>query len=97
MNRKEAVRIDPAFEKRLFASALTRLEEAPLRLVESETHGSPWHELLNSAALKAALRSGPEFRQEFLDLIKGVIKNELSSEKGIADVKKTVKDLPSVE
>ncbi len=79
--RKEAVRIDPEFEKRLFASALTRLEEAPLRLVETETHGSPWHELLNSPALKAALKSGPEFRERFLDLINQVMKNELSPEK----------------
>lgn len=45
--RKEAVRIDPAFEARLFSSALNRLEEAPLRFVESATHGSPWHELFS--------------------------------------------------
>lgn len=29
--RKEAARIDPEFEARLFGSALTRLDEAPLR------------------------------------------------------------------
>jgi hypothetical protein len=43
--RKEAARIDVAFEARLFSSALTRLEEAPLRLVADEYHGSPWQEL----------------------------------------------------
>lgn len=85
--RKEAVRIDPEFEKRLFASALTRLEEAPLRLVETETHGSPWHELLNSPALKAALKTAPEFRQQFLDLINQVMKNEFNSEKTIKEAK----------
>jgi hypothetical protein len=46
--RKQAINIDPKFEARLFSSALTRLEEAPLRFVEAETHGSPWHEFLLS-------------------------------------------------
>lgn len=58
--RKEAARIDPSFEARLFDSALTRLEEPPLRLVESETHGSPWHELIASDAFMKALELVPE-------------------------------------
>lgn len=95
--RKEAVRIDPEFEKRLFASALTRLEEAPLRLVETETHGSPWHELLNSPALKAALKSGPEFRERFLDLINRVLKNELSPEKVVSESRLAVKPKATAE
>ena len=40
--RKEAARIDPEFEARLFGSALTRLDEAPLRLVETGSHGMSW-------------------------------------------------------
>ena len=43
--RREAARLDPQFAARLFSTALTRIEEAPLRLVENETHGSPFHEL----------------------------------------------------
>lgn len=58
--RKEAARVDENFENRLFDSALTRLEEAPLRLVEDDTHGSPWHELINSAAFRAALDKVPD-------------------------------------
>ncbi|MCF8158915.1 MAG: hypothetical protein K9J22_06115 [Burkholderiaceae bacterium] len=46
--RKEAARIDPEFEKQLFGSALKRLEEAPLRLIETKTHGSPFHEFADS-------------------------------------------------
>lgn len=46
--RREAVRIDPEFEKALFQSALNRLDEAPLRLVELPSHGSPFHEFANS-------------------------------------------------
>ncbi|WP_313253390.1 hypothetical protein [Stenotrophomonas acidaminiphila] len=63
--RKEAARIDEDFENRLFDSALTRLEEAPLRLVEDETHGSPWHELINSDAFKTALDKVPDLGTTF--------------------------------
>jgi len=44
--RREAVRVDPEEAKRLFSMTLDRLEEAPLRFVEHETYGSPWHEAL---------------------------------------------------
>lgn len=43
--RNEAARVDPESEQRLFRSILDRLEEAPLRHVETDNHGSPWHEL----------------------------------------------------
>ena len=57
--RREAARIDPTFEKRLFDSALSRLEEAPLRLVEAATHGSPWHELFESEVFQKAVQAFP--------------------------------------
>lgn len=82
--KKEAVRIDPLLEARLFASALTRLEEAPLRLVEDDqTHGSPWHELFASEGLKKALENVPEFKRDFIDWLKG----------GKQKVEDTVKDV----
>jgi hypothetical protein len=68
--RKEAARIDPAFEARLFSSALTRLEEAPLRLVEQETHGSPWHELVASSQFQNALATIPELKEKFIEITK---------------------------
>lgn len=71
--RKEAARIDEAFEARLFSSALTRLEEAPLRLVESETHGSPWHELISSEAFRKTIESVPELRDKFIEITKSGI------------------------
>jgi hypothetical protein len=55
--RKEAVRIDKNLELRLFSSALTRLEEAPLRLMETEHHGSPLHELITSKLNEKLLSS----------------------------------------
>ena len=53
--RRQAVSIDPEFEKILFASALTRLDEAPLRLLEMSTHGSPAHEFVDSDVIKDLL------------------------------------------
>lgn len=68
--RKEAVRIDPVFEARLFSSALARLEEAPLRLVEGTTHGSPWHEFMTSPAFQSATDSIPEFKATLNEILK---------------------------
>lgn len=68
--RREAARIDEAFEARLFGSALTRLEEAPLRLIETDSHGSPWHELVSSQAFHKALNTVPELRDKFIDIAK---------------------------
>jgi hypothetical protein len=65
----EAVRLDENFEKRLFASALTRLEEAPLRLIETETHGSPWHELIRSTGFRRALETVPELKNELTGIL----------------------------
>lgn len=68
--RKEAARIDEAFEARLFSTALSRVEEAPLRLVEDSSHGSPWHELVSSPEFRQALDNIPEFRDKFIELAK---------------------------
>jgi hypothetical protein len=59
--RREAARIDPDLEAQLLQSALSRLDEQPLRLVESASYGSPWHELLSSDVIKDAARSIPGF------------------------------------
>jgi cytoskeletal protein RodZ len=66
--RKEAARLNPAFEARLFDSALSRLEEAPLRLVESDTHGSPWHEFANSKTIKQAVDAVPNFAEQVKEM-----------------------------
>lgn len=63
--RREAVRIDPDFEKALFASALTRLDEAPLRLMELSTHGSPMHELANSAVASSVISTVAGIKDRF--------------------------------
>lgn len=66
--RREAARVDENMEARLLASALTRLDEQPLRLVETDTHGSPWHELAASDLVKEAMRAVPGFAGQVRDL-----------------------------
>lgn len=65
--RREAARIDKQMEGRLLESALARLDELPLRLVEKDSHGSPWHELADSEAVKQAVMSVPELARHVAD------------------------------
>jgi len=67
--RKEAAKIDKNLEARLFASALTRLEEAPLRLMEKEHHGSPWHELMTSPQFQKAMETVPDLKDKFFEIM----------------------------
>lgn len=56
--RNEASKLDDEdFITRLFDSALTRLEEPPLRFVQGEDHSTPWMEMLNSKAFERFLDS----------------------------------------
>lgn len=61
--RREAARIDEDLETQLLSSALNRLDEQPLRLVEPASYGSPWHELLASDLIKDAVKSVPGFAE----------------------------------
>ena len=72
--RREAESIDDEFVSRLFASALSRLDEQPLRLVETATHGSPWHEAASSDLIKKALATVPGFMDQVFDLAKSATK-----------------------
>jgi hypothetical protein len=59
--RKEASDlVDESFKVRLFDSALSRLEEAPLRFVQEPDHSTPWMEMLNSKAFDKFLNSSIE-------------------------------------
>lgn len=57
--RREAASVDQEFVKRLYSLALDRLEEAPLRHVEAENHGSPWHELFSKRNTKVDKLAAP--------------------------------------
>ncbi|UUZ72181.1 hypothetical protein LP415_27485 [Polaromonas sp. P1(28)-8] len=68
--RREAANIDEEFVSRLFSSALSRLDEQPLRLVETTSHGSPWHELASSDLIRKAAASVPDFAASVTQLAK---------------------------
>jgi len=72
--RREAARVDKDMEARLLTSALTRLDELPLRLVETDSHGSPWHELASSDLVKDAMRAVPGFSGQVKELAANAIK-----------------------
>ncbi|MDC6092723.1 hypothetical protein PPG32_01125 [Lautropia mirabilis] len=74
--RREAARIGGSdMEEKLLASALSRLDELPLRLVETPSYGSPLHELLSSDSVKKALGTAPGF----VDDVKSMAKRKLNT------------------
>ncbi|HEN9588248.1 hypothetical protein ACOCIL_15940 [Acinetobacter baumannii] len=77
--KKEAAKIDVDFEARLFNVALTRLEEAPLRLVEASNHGSPSHEFLETTGLDKLGNSASKITENVIEKITNtkVSKNNL--------------------
>jgi hypothetical protein len=92
--RSEASRIDKKLEAQLLASALSRLDELPLRLVENETHGSPYHELLSSDVFKEALKLVPGFS----DRIKAIAEQAISSSNDLVkDAAKVIKKTGEAE
>lgn len=66
--RREAARFDKDMEAKLLSSALSRFDEQPLRLVEPDTHGSPWHELASSDVVKQAMKIVPGFASQVQDI-----------------------------
>ncbi|MBY6309942.1 hypothetical protein [Alcaligenes faecalis] len=62
--RSEAARIDADLEAKLLESALSRLDEQPLRLVEPSSPSSPLAEILQSEAVRAAIKVVPNFASE---------------------------------
>ena len=71
--RREAARFDKDMEAKLLVSALARLDELPLRLVEERSHGSPWHELASSDVVKKAMKDVPGFAGQVRDLARRVV------------------------
>jgi HEPN domain-containing protein len=92
--RKEAARIDPEMEINLLRSALQRLDEQPLRLVESDTHATPMSELLNSPIVQRAVNSVPGFFEEITSAASDALKRAKPME--IAPAPKNAATAPSV-
>ncbi|CAH0141366.1 hypothetical protein SRABI05_00303 [Agrobacterium fabrum] len=69
--RTEAIEIDPLLKGRLFSSALDRLEEAPIRLMDKDNHGSPLQELLSNPSIRKSLETVPGIVDKIQGLIPG--------------------------
>lgn len=68
--KAEAERLDPLLEAELFATALGRFDEIPLRLVEGQVHGSPLHELLKTDEFKLAINNSPDLKKRVIKILK---------------------------
>ncbi|NKB79869.1 hypothetical protein HED49_19580 [Ochrobactrum daejeonense] len=58
--RREAIELDGDFAKKLFGSALTRLDEQPSRFIDMRDHASPFEALLDNKAFQELIKSVPE-------------------------------------
>jgi hypothetical protein len=71
--KEEAVQIDKQFEARLFASALERLNENPIRLLSASEPGSPMHDFMQNPGIQRLMETVPEFKTTILDALKGAV------------------------
>ncbi|WP_150131830.1 hypothetical protein [Sphingomonas carotinifaciens] len=69
--KQDSNKQDKKFEERLFGTAMSRIEEAPLRFVEAENYGSPWQELTSSPAFAKALENVPELKGVLTKILAG--------------------------
>ena len=68
--RTEAAELqDPMLSQRLFSSALDRLEEAPIRLLDPTMHSSPLAELLSNPSVRKSLEGIPGIADKVIALI----------------------------
>jgi len=99
--RKEAAELDPDFQATLFRSALTRLDEAPLRLVEANQHASPMQDFANSEIVKNAVKVAPDLPSKFMNMVNETLQQAKSAAseaaKAVRDAKNLSGDRPKDE
>ncbi len=66
--RQEAYDVDAELVKKLLNTALTKVDEAPLRLVGKEQSSSPFEELINQPQIKQLLEEIPEAKEKLLKI-----------------------------
>lgn len=67
--RDEAKKLDPIFEQRLFAAAVSHLDANPVRFVNADHPGSPLQDLLQQPFMKEVLQDN-SFKQSLVDWLK---------------------------
>lgn len=71
--RTEAASLDPLFTAQLFAVALGRLEELPLRTIDKDVAGSPLNDLLQSPHFKEQIAKVPGLKGVMIGLLQRVL------------------------
>lgn len=99
--RKEAAALDPEFQATLFRSALARLDEAPLRLVETHQHASPMQEFANSEMVKNAFKLAPDLPSRLMGVVNETLQQAktaaVEAAKAVNEAKKSVISHPEPE
>ena len=99
--RKEAAELDPEFQSTLFRSALTRLDEAPLRLVETHQHASPIQDFANSEVVKHAFKVAPDLPAKLMGIVNDTLQQAKSAAgeaaKVVSEAKKSINNRPESE
>ena len=67
--RKQAEGLDPMFSAQLFAIALGRLEELPLRTIDRDISGSPLNDLLQSREFRNQMEKVPGLKDAVIGLL----------------------------
>ena len=82
--RKSALDLDDAFMEKLFASALNRLDEYPLRLFPADMHSTPFMELVSNPSLKKLIDKSPELVAKIVQMISTAQKEEPAKQSSAA-------------
>jgi chemotaxis protein histidine kinase CheA len=75
--REQARGLDPIFEQRLFAAAITQLDANPVRFLSSAHPGSPLQDLLQQPFMQEALTDG-NFKQRLIEWLKATFRAKVS-------------------
>lgn len=67
--RAQAANLDPMFSSQLFAIALGRLEELPLRTIDRDVAGSPLNDLMQSKEFRAQLERVPGLKDTVVSVL----------------------------
>jgi len=67
--RAQAANLDPMFSSQLFAIALGRLEELPLRTIDRDVAGSPLNDLMQSKEFRAQLERVPGLKDTVVAIL----------------------------
>lgn len=67
--RQEAIDLQGDFLQRLFGSALTRLDEAPIRLLNEKDHATPLEALLENKAFSEIVKAVPNLQQRIGEMV----------------------------